>query len=166
MSLSLFLIISGLVFTILFSIIVKNIYDVFSINKITEFLNPIEDTVFNKIGIAVLPIIIWGFVEIIALGSFKYFVLGIILNIIVNCCISYIIIFGHTYITEYESKLFSIAVIIISSIIGYAANYLTLLIGGIGNFTNSVIGLLLLTILYILIKITKPNILIFKKQKK
>lgn len=166
MSLSLFLIVSGLVFTILFSIIIKNIYDVFSINKITEFLNPIEDTVFNRIGISILPIIIWGFVEILALGSFKYFVLGIVLNIIVNCCISYIIIYGHTYITEYESKLFLIVVIIISSITGYAVNYLTLLIGGIGNFTYSVIGLLLLTVFYILIKLKKPNILIFKKQKK
>ena len=166
MSFSLFFTIMGIVFTVFSSIIIKDIYDYYPINKITEFLNPTEDTVYNKISVCIIPIIAWAVIECIVLGYNSFFLLGLILNITINCSIFYIIHYGHTLISQDEEKVVSIITIVLANIVGFLINYLLLLIGSYGNILNSIIGLALLIILFILIRVIKPNILIFKNQKK
>lgn len=166
MSFSLFFTIMGIVFTVFSSIIIKDIYDYYPINRFTEFLNPTEDTVFNKISICVIPILAWSIIECIALGYNSLFLIGLILNITINCSICYIIHYGNNLLTQDEEKVVSIITIALANIVGFLINYLILLIGSYGNMINSIIGLALLIILFILIRVLKPNILIFKSQKK
>lgn len=166
MSFSLFFTIMGILFTVFSSIVIKDIYDYYPINKVTEFLNPTEETVFNKISISVLPIIVWAIIECPVLGYNNLFLLGLILNITINCSIYYIIYYGRILLSSEEEKTIPIVMIILGNIIGFIINYLTLLIGVFGNIFNSIIGLALILVLFILIRILKPNILIFKNQKK
>ena len=166
MSFSLFFTITGIVFTIFSSIVIKDIYDFYPINKLTEFLKPTEETVFNIISISVFPIIIWAIVECPILGYNNLFLPGLLLNIALNCSICYIIYYGSNLINHEEDKVTSIITIILANIVGYLINYLTLFIGGFGNILNSIIGLALILVLFISIRIIKPNILIFKNQKK
>ncbi len=166
MSYSLFFTLTGLIFSISASIIIYNIYEVYPINKVTLFLKPNEETIFNRISTSVLPILIWSILEIPLLGHNNLFLIGLILNILLNNSINYIIHYGSELISENEEKIIPIITIFIANIVGYLINYLTLFIGGFGNVINSVIGVSLLFILYILIKVLKPNIFIFKNQKK
>ena len=166
MSFSLFFTITGIIFAIFSSIIIKNIYDYYPINKITEFLKPTEETIFNRISISIFPIIIWAIVECPILGYNNLFLPGILLNIVLNCSIYYIVFYGNDLINHEEDKITPIITIILANIVGYLINYLTLFIGNFGNIINSIIGLSLILILFILIRILKPNILIFKNQKK
>ena len=166
MSFSLFFTITGIIFTIFSSIIIKDIYSYYPINKITEFLNPTEETVFNRISISVIPIIVWAVVECPVLGYNNLFLLGLLLNIAINCSIYYIIYYGRTLLSPEEEKIIPIITIILANVVSFLLNYFTLLIGGFGSMINSIIGLALLIVLFVLIRILKPNLLIFKNQKK
>lgn len=166
MSYSLFYTITGILFVIFTSLIIHSIYDYYSINKYTEFLHPTNETIFNKISTSILPIIIWAYLEVPILGYNNHFIIGLILNILINCAINYIIHYGHNLISEKEEKIIPIITIILANIIGFLVNYLILFIGRFGKISNSLIGLILITVLYLLIKILKPNIFIFKSQKK
>lgn len=143
-----------------------NIYDFYPINKLTEFLKPTEDTIFNRISISILPILVWAILEVPILGYNNLFLVGLALNILINCSINYIIHYGQTLISKEEEKIVPIITIILANIIGFLINYLTLFIGSFGNIIYSIIGLVLFLILFILIRLLKPNILIFKSQKK
>ena len=166
MSFSLFFTITGIIFTIFSSIVIKDIYNFYPINKITEFLKPTEETVFNRISISVFPIIIWAIVECPILGYNTLFLLGLLLNIVINCSICYIIYYGRTLISHEEETIIPTVTIILANIIGYLINYLTLFIGKFGNILNSIIGLSLVLIVFLLIRIIKPNMFIFKNEKK
>lgn len=166
MSFSLFFTITGVVFTILSSIIIKNIYDMYPITKVTEFLKPTEETIFNRISTSVFPIIIWGIIETPVLGYNNFFILGLLLNIIINCAITYVIVYGHDLFSHDEGKIMPIFSIIIATLIGFLINYLTLFIGRYGDLTNSILGMILIIILFVLIRVLKPNVFIFKNQKK
>ena len=166
MSFSLFFTITGFIFTVLSSIIIKNIYDLYPINKVTEFLKPTEETIFNKISTSVFPIILWAIIEVPVLGFNKYFLIGLLLNIIINCSISYIIMYGNELFSHHEGKTISTISIVIATSFGFLINYLTLFVGKYGDIYNSIIGLVLTIILFVLIRLLKPNVLIFKNQKK
>ncbi len=166
MSYSLFFTLTGLIFSISSSIIIYNIYEVYPINKVTLFLKPNEETIFNRISVSVLPILIWSILEIPLLGHNNLFLIGLILNLVLNCSINYIIHYGNELISETEEKVIPIITIFIANIVGYLINYLTLFIGHFGSIINTIIGVVLLYILFILIKVLKPNIFIFKNQKK
>lgn len=166
MSLSLFFAITGTIFTILSSIIIKNLYDMYPINKVTEFIKPTEETIFNKISTSILPLIIWSIIEVPVIGYNSNFLLGLLLNITINCSLTYIIIYGHSLLGSEEGKILSITSIIIASIMGFMINYLTLFVGHMGYLLNSIIGIILLIALFTTIRMLKPNILIFKKEKK
>lgn len=153
----LFFMIFGLLFTIGFSIVLHYIYSIFSINKITNFLNPTENTVFNKISISIIPLILWSYIEIPMLGDNYYFVLGLFLNIFITLSIAYIIKYGYSLISKKESDIVNITSIIVSTFFGFIINYICLLLGKTISIHTSLIGVLIITVFYIIIKIFPPK---------
>ena len=65
----LFFMISGFLFVTGLSVLLKFIYEIFPINKITNFLSPTEESVFNNIGKVIIPNILWALIEVSLLGS-------------------------------------------------------------------------------------------------
>lgn len=147
----------GFVFVIGLSIILNYLYSIFSINKITKFLHPTEETIFNQISIPIIPIILWAFISLPILGNNNFFLIGLLLNIFLTSSVMYIIKYGYKVISSKESNTVSIIAITISSLFGFTINYLSLLIGKSGDLFTSIIGLLIITIFYIIIKIFPPK---------
>lgn len=161
----LFFMITGFLFVTGLSILINYIYEIFSINKITKFLSPTENTIFNKIGITILPSIIWSLIEIPMLGTNYYFLLGFILNIIISMSVIYVIKYGYNLINKNENNIVKIISIIGGTFFGFTVNYLSLLIGiqRDSKLTTSLIGILLFTVFYILIKIFPPKSNFFRE---
>ena len=161
----LFFMITGFLFVTGLSILINYIYVIFSINKITKFLSPTENTIFNKIGITIIPSIIWSLIEIPMLGTNYYFLLGFILNIIISMSVIYVIKYGYNLINKNENNIVKIISIIGGTFFGFTVNYLSLLIGiqRDSKLTTSLIGILLFTVFYILIKIFPPKSNFFRE---
>lgn len=161
----LFFMITGFLFVTGLSILINYIYEIFSINKITKFLSPTENTIFNKIGITIIPSIIWSLIEIPMLGTNYYFLLGFILNIIISMSVIYVIKYGYNLINKNENNIVKIISIIGGTFFGFTVNYLSLLIGiqRDSKLTTSLIGILLFTVFYILIKIFPPKSNFFRE---
>ena len=161
----LFFMITGFLFVTGLSILLNYIYEIFSINKITKFLSPTENTIFNKIGITIIPSIIWSLIEIPMLGTNYYFLLGFILNIIISMSVIYVIKYGYNLINKNENNIVKIISIIGGTFFGFTVNYLSLLIGiqRDSKLTTSLIGILLFTVFYILIKIFPPKSNFFRE---
>lgn len=152
-----FFMVAGFIFTIGLSIVLNYLYSIFSINKITKFLHPTDETIFNQISIPIIPIILWSFIELPILGNNNFFLVGLILNIFLTSSIMYIIKYGYKLIFPKESNIVSIIAILVSTFFGFIINYLSLLIGKDGDLLNSIIGLLVITVFYIIIKIFPPK---------
>ena len=152
-----FFMVAGFIFTIGLSIVLNYLYSIFSINKITEFLHPTVETIFNQISIPIIPIILWSFIELPILGNNNFFLVGLILNIFLTSSIMYIIKYGYKLISPKESNIVSIIAILVSTFFGFIINYLSLLIGKDGDLLNSIIGLFVITVFYIVIKIFPPK---------
>lgn len=163
----LFFMISGLLFVIGLSTLLKFIYEIFPINKITNFLSPTEESIFNNIGIIIIPSILWALIESSLLGNNYYFLLGFILNIFVSMATIYVIEYGYRLIINKNKNnyIINIISIITGSIFGFSVNYLCLLIGISKDIKMyySVIGILLFIIIYVLIKLFLPKSKVFKK---
>ena len=161
----LFFMITGFLFVTGLSILINYIYEIFSINKIKKFLSPTENTIFNKIGITIIPSIIWSLIEIPMLGTNYYFLLGFILNIIISMSVIYVIKYGYNLINKNENNIVKIISIIGGTFFGFTVNYLSLLIGiqRDSKLTTSLIGILLFTVFYILIKIFPPKSNFFRE---
>ena len=125
----LFFMISGFLFVTGLSVLLKFIYEIFPINKITNFLSPTEESVFNNIGKVIIPNILWALIEVSLLGSNYYFLLGFILNIFVSMSTIYVIEYGYRLIINKNknNNLINIISIITGSIFGFSVNYLCLL---------------------------------------
>lgn len=152
-----FFMVAGFIFTIGLSIVLNYLYSIFSINKITKFLHPTDETIFNQISIPIIPIILWSFIELPILGNNNFFLVGLILNIFLTSSIMYIIKYGYKLISPKESNIVSIIAILVSTFFGFIINYLSLLIGKDGDLLNSIIGLFVITVFYIIIKIFPPK---------
>lgn len=161
----LFFMISGFLFVIGLSVLFKFIYEIFPVNKITNFLSPTEESIFNNTGIIIIPNILWALIEVSILGNNYYFILGFILNIFISMATIYIIEYGYRLLTNKKSNVVNIIAIIIGSIIGFSIHYLCLLIGISKEIKlyYSVIGILLFTIIYVIIKFFPPKSEFFKK---
>lgn len=163
----LFFMIAGFIFTVLSSIIILQTYNIFSITKLTKFIYPTKDTIFNNIGTSIIPILLWGYIEIAILSTNSYFLIGLCLNIFLNCAISYIIIYGYSLISNKENTTIQIVSLIAANFFGYSINYLSLLIGGsISNLLINIIGILAITVFYIIIKIYPPKSEFFRGKTK
>lgn len=163
----LFFMITGFLFVIGLSILLNNLYEIFSINKITNFLSPRENTIFNKIGITIIPNILWSLIETTLLGTNYYFLLGLILNITISMSVIYVVKYGYNLINKKESNIVNIISIITGTFFGFTVNYLSLLIGVTKqtNITTTLIGILIIIIFYVLIKIFPPKSNFFRKER-
>ncbi len=160
----LFFMISGYLFVIGLSVIFNYLFELFSITKFTSFLSPTEDTIFNKIGIVIIPNILWSLIEIVLLGSNRYFILGFLLNIFVSLCLMYVIKYGYMLISKYESNITNVVAIVFSCFFGFLCNYLCLMIG-INKEINpwfSVLGIVIFAVIYILIRFFPPKTQFFR----
>lgn len=125
----LFFMISGYLFVVGLSIILNYLFELFSINKVTKFLSPLEDTIFNNIGIVIIPNILWALIELPILGNKLFFIVGFILNIFISLCVMYVIKYGYTLISNNESNIVNVVAIFFSCFFGFSSNYICLLIG-------------------------------------
>ena len=155
----LFFMVTGSLFVIGMSLLLNYIYELFPVNKITKFLSPMENTIFNKIGITIIPNLLWCAIELSMLGTNYYFILGFCLNVFISMSVIYVIKYGYNLINKKENNIIKIISIIVGTFFGFTVNYLSLLIGisRETKLTNSLIGLLIFTIFYIIIKIHPPK---------
>lgn len=161
----LFFMATGFLFVIGLSILLNNLYELFSINKLTNFLSPTENTIFNKISITIIPNLLWSLIEITLLGTNYFFLLGLILNITISMSVIYVVKYGYNLINKKESNIVNIISIITGTFFGFTVNYLSLLIG-VNRETNlitTLIGILIIIAFYILIKIFPPKSNFFRK---
>ena len=155
----LFFMICGFFFVIGSSIVINYLFEIFPINKVTSFLNPTKETIFNSISITIIPNTIWALIEIVLLGNNYYFIVGFLLNIFITLCITYVIKYGYSLITSKESSIIDVVAIVFSVFFGFVCNYLCLLIG-IERSINplySVTGILVWIGFYIIIRIFPPK---------
>ena len=151
----LFFMISGYLFVVGLSIVLNYLFELFPITTITKFLSPLEKTVFNKIGIVIIPNLIWALIEFIILGSNRLFLLGLLLNILVSMGMIYVIKYGYFLIAELENNIVNIISIIFGCFFGFFCNYLCLQIGKVKasiSLIYSFLGLLLIIGIYTLIR--------------
>ncbi len=162
----LYLTILGILFITLSSIIINFLDNIFPNNKISYYLNSNKKTAFNRTSTTILPIIIWNFVSIPILGNNKLFLISIITNIFVSCCIMYTIKYAMIIIFRKENSLVDIISIVISTIFGSITSYIILLINNSNqNYMKySIIGLVIILVLYLIIKKYNPKSDFFTKE--
>lgn len=162
----LYLTILGIFFITLSSIVINFIDTIFPSNKISYYLNPNKKTAFNRTNTTILPIIIWNFISIPILGNNKLFLVSIITNIFVSCCIMYVIKYAMIVIFNKENPVVDIISIIISTIFGSITSYIILLINSsTQNYIKySAIGLVIILVLYLIIKKYNPKSDFFTKE--
>ena len=155
----LFFMVSGYLFVVGLSIVFNFLFELFPINKVTKFLSPLEVTTFNRISIIIIPNIFWALIELIILGSNKFFILGFMLNIFISMCVMYVIKYGYDLIANKESNVVNVVAIIFSCFFGFFCNYICLLIGVNKqiNALYSVIGILVLIGVYVAIRLFPPK---------
>jgi len=164
----LFWTIFGFFFIFLSSLVIYNIYEVYPINKVTSFLNPTNETVWNRINITLIPILIWSFIELPILGSNPYFLLSVLLNTCISSAIMYVIRYGYYVINKKDNKLVDILSIFVGTVLGQVIAYITWLLnvnGGRSLFI-SIIGLVLYTLFIVGLKIWPPKSEFFRGIKK
>ncbi|MBQ6546631.1 MAG: hypothetical protein IJL74_01375 [Bacilli bacterium] len=159
-----FFIISGYLFVVGLSIVFDHLFELFPITKLTKFLSPIDETTFNRIGIVIIPNIVWSLIELIILGNNKLFVLGLLLNIFISVCVMYVIKFGYDLIANKESGVVNIIAIFFSCFFGFFCNYICLAIGTNKQINPlfSLLGVLILVAIYVIIRVFPPKIEFFK----
>lgn len=159
----LFFIISGFLFVTGCSIILNYIYNIFPVNRITKFLNSNEQTIFSKINICILPNILWSFIELPILSNNYYFIVGLMLNIFINCSIMYIIIYGYSILSNKDNEIVKVTAIICANIFGFLVNYICLLASMRKcDPIYSIMGVFIITVFYIIIKIFPPKTEFFR----
>ena len=160
----LFFMLCGYIFVVGGSIILNYLYEVFSVNKLTKFLSPDKDTIFNNIGIILIPNFVWALIEIVMIGNNYYFIIGFILNIVVSLCVMYIVIYGYKLFTDAYSNLVRIIAFFISCVFGFAINYFALLsaIDKEGKLSYSLLGLFIIIGFYLIIRKFPPKSYFFR----
>lgn len=162
----LFFMVFGFLFTLGSSIVLKFIYNVFSINRITNFLSPTDDTVWGRVSISIIPILVWAFIEVPLLGSNDKFLIGLLANIFITCSVFYVVYYTYVLIFDRENKFIDVFSIVSSLIFGYIVNYITLLIGGDVDIIYSLIGLGIFSLFFVFVKVFPPNSYFFRGKEK
>ena len=162
----LYLTILGVLFITLLSIVINFLDTIFPKNKISYYLNPSKKTIFNRTSTTILPIIIWNFITIPVLGNNKFFIISILTNIFVSCCIMYIIKYTMLVIFKKENYIIDITSIVISTFFGSLVAYMMLLINinKTVNILHSIIGLFAILIIFLLLKKYHPKSDFFTKE--
>lgn len=153
----LFFTIVGYIFIIVSAAFINYIYDVFSINGLTNFLKPSHgNSLWNDINLTVFPILVWSLIELPAFGNNKLYLLSIILNIFISLAVTYEIKFISKTFFNQEDNIINVISIIVSTFFGQIVSYITLKINiTTNNYFISIIGYAIVFILYCLLQTNK-----------
>lgn len=157
----------GLLFICMSSILIYFIYDIFSINKVTNLLNPIEKSIWNNINITIIPMLLWYFICIPAFGKNNLFILMVILCTCVASAVMYIIKYGLLLFNKKDSNFINVLAIIVSTIISQLLSFLLLNINSNYNFNifYSIIFVILYLCFVIYLKLYPPKTFFFTEKK-
>lgn len=148
----------GILFVSVFAIVTNYLYELFPINKITNFFAPLGKGVWQRINGLVLPTILWGFIELPILGDLSFFWLAILLNICVSSAVMYVIKYSADLIFKKQNNVINLIAILGSTIIGFILSYLVFMISSNGNYLFISIGaLLILLVMYTLLLFFPPK---------
>ena len=156
----------GFIFVAIFATVTNYLYDMFPINKITNFFKPLGKGYWYKINSLVLPTILWGFIELPILGNLSLFWVSILLNVCVSSAVIYVIKYGYYLIVndEIENNLINLLSIYVASFIGFVIAYLVFMISSIGGYyLLSILAVIILFVLYVLISLFPPKSDFFEK---
>ena len=164
----LFFTIFGILFCSISTIIIYYIYEIFSINKITSILKPIDKSIWNNINIAVLPTLCCAMIKTPILGFNKLFIIAVILNLCVGSSVMYIIKYSNYLLNNKENDQFvDILSIIIAVIFGQLIEGLIVSINTVNDFNImiSILSLIGLTSFVLYLKINPPKTFFFTEKK-
>ena len=162
----LFYLVFGFIFISIISLITNNIYYFYSINDFTRFLKPTEKTLYNDIGINIMPILLWNLFAVPLLGEYIYFGLGTILNIFVSCLVMYIFINISDLFDKEKYNIFESIFILIAVMLGQLINVLVIKISNgytISPFVSFAI-LVILIVLFFIFRVAPPKISFFRQK--
>ncbi len=158
----LFFSVFGFIFIAFFAIITEYLYDIFPINRITNFFKPISAGTWNKVNSTVLPIILWGFIELPILINNSHFLLALVLNILVSCSVLYVIRFSSLLFKK-ENKVIDIISILVATGLGQFISYLSLFTGNnVSNVFSTIFGVISIFLIYTLITLFPPRSSFFR----
>lgn len=149
----------GILFTSVFASITNYMYDLFPINKITNFFAPLGGGIWHKINALTLPTILWSFIEVPVLGDLSFFFLSVILNVCIQCSIMYVIKYSSLLIFKNENNFINLISIFVASVVGFFLAYLIFIISSVSMkyMLVSIISLLLIMCLYIVVIYFPPK---------
>ena len=158
----LFFAVFGFIFVALFAIVANYIFDLFPYNKVTSFIAPKKEGIWNNITVTILPILVWSLIEMPIMGTKTLFILAVFLNIFVSCSVIYVIKYGSYILFQKENNIINIVAIFISSLIGNILVYMLFIISDErGNMLTNIIGILVFLIIYSYLTIRPPKIAFF-----
>ena len=160
-----FFVVFGFLFVSASSTFLNYLYDIFPINKLTNFLQPIDNrSIWNKINVTILPIIIWSLIEFPILGENGNFILSVIVNIVLSCAVIYEIKYSCMVFFNKENNTINLISIYVATLFGQAVTFMILKMKTFftGNYLISIVLLTLLIIIYIIISIHPPKTSFFK----
>lgn len=160
-----FFTIFGFIFISIFATITNYIYEIFSINKLTNFLNQVDSKgIWSKINVTILPILMWSLVGLPILGNNANYIISVIVNIIVSCAIIYEIRYGAILLTNKENEKINLISIYIATFIGQIVGFMILKMKPIlsSNYLISICGIILLLIIHTILIIRPPKNNFFK----
>lgn len=160
-----FFVVFGFLFVSASATFLNYIYDIFAINKITNFLQPLDNrSIWNKINVTILPILIWSLIEFPILGGNGNFILSIIVNIVLSCAVIYEIKYSCMVFFNKENNTINLISIYVATLFGQAVSFMILKMKTFfnGNYLISIISLVLLIIIYVLISTHPPKTSFFK----
>lgn len=164
-----FFMIFGLLFISISATFINYIYDIFSINKLTNFLSPIDNkSIWNKINITILPILIWSIIEIPVVGDNGNFIFSVIVNIIISSAIIYEIKYSAMVFFNKENNTINLISIYAATILGQTVQFMILKMKPFfyGSYITTIISILLLLAFYIFITMKPPKTVFFRGYEK
>lgn len=143
------------------------IYEAFSMNRITNLLHPLNRGTWCKINHAVLPILIWGTIELPILGTHQNFIISILLSVFLTCATMYIFIIGESILFKKETKIVQLASRYLGVILSQIICYLLFTIPATKEVSIflSIGTIVLLTIIYVVTVLYPPKTSFFNGPK-
>ena len=164
-----FFTIVGFIFITIAATFINYIYDVFSINKFTNFIKKTDNkSIWNDINITIVPILVWSLIELPLLGENIYFLLSVILNIFISCSLIYEIRYGAKVFFNRENNVINLISIYIATLFGQVISYMILNINVLSKngLSLSIIGMIILLVSFYVIQVKPPKNSFFRENKK
>ena len=148
----------GFFFVSIFATVTNYLYEFFPYNNFFKIIHSLEEGIFNKINILILPIIIWTMIELPLLGNKNLLFLSLLLNITISSAIVYVIKYGMFGLFEKVGNTVNLISIYIGAFVGQFISFLIISISNSNlNVFIAITEVLIILILYILIMLFPPR---------